>query len=140
MPITRPSRPALFMLAPVCALLLAACGTAVSTSSFKGEQHAIAQEIADFQSHATSSEQGKICEGDLAAAVVRRLGGKSGCEAAIKLQLNEVDSLEVSLQSVQIGAGGTTATAHVKSTYKGKLKPGTLTLTKEGGKWKIAGL
>ena len=128
------------MAAPLAALFLGACGTTVSTSKFKGEEHAVAQAIADFQSHATATDQAKICEKDLAAKVVAGLGGKKGCEAAIKRQLNQVDNLEVTVNSVTVAPDGKTATASVKSTHGGKQKPSRVSLVKEGGTWKLAAL
>ena len=127
---------ALFCLA-LAPLALAACGSTVSTSSFKGEQHAAAQAIADLQADATAGDETKICKNDLAAGVVTKLGGKKGCEKTIKTQLTEIDSLEVSVQSIQIAAGGKTAIAHVKSTYAGKKRAGTVSLAKESARWRI---
>src|SRR6476660_8311198 len=98
------------------ATALAACGSAVSTSSFKGAQHEVAQTISDLQADATAGDQKKVCGRDLAAAVVTRLGGKAGCERSIKQQLNELDSLETSVSSIQL-AGTARATANVKSIY-----------------------
>ncbi len=139
MPTRLAARPTLTLLClPLCAVAVAACGTTTSTASFKGEQHEVAQTVANLQSDATSAEEKKVCANDLAAAVVTRLGGQKGCEKAIKNQLAEVDTLEVSVQSVQIATGGTTATAHVKSTRSGKKKSGTVSLVKEGKDWKIS--
>ncbi len=120
------------------AVVLAACSGTVSVAAFKGEQHEAAQTIANLQSDATAAEEKKICANDLAGAVVTRLGGAKGCEAAIKNQLAEVDSLEVSVQSVHVGV--TTATAQVKSIHEGRKVASTVSLVKEGGKWKISGL
>jgi hypothetical protein len=122
------------------ALGLAACGNTVSTSGFKGEQHAIAQTIANLQSDATAGDEKKICANDLAAAVVTRLGATKRCEKAIKDQLAEIDSLEAKVESIQLGAAGTTATARVKSTHAGKSRVSTVMLVKEGGKWKVSAL
>jgi hypothetical protein len=133
-------RPLAILCLPLSALALAACGSTVSTSSFKGEQREVAQTVSNFQAAATTVEQKKICTEDLAAALVARLGGTKGCEAAIKSQLTEVDSLEASVQSVTLGAGGKTATAQVKSIREGKKATSALTLVKEGGKWKISGV
>ena len=72
--------------------------------------------------------------------MVTRLGGTAGCEAAIKSQLTEVDSLEASVQSVKVASDGKSATATVKSIHEGKSGPSTVSLVKEGGKWKISGL
>lgn len=133
-------RPLALLCLPLTALALAGCGNTVSTSAFKGAEQQVAQTIANLQADATAAEQGKICADDLAAAVVRRLGGAKGCEAAIKSQLQQVDSLEVSVQSVAVAPSGTTATAQVKSIHEGKSRPSAVSLVKEGGKWKISGL
>jgi len=125
---------------PLSGVALSACGSAVSTAGFKGEQHDVAQAVANLQSHATAAEEKKICGEDLAAAVVTRLGGTKGCEAAIKSQLAEVDSLAVTVGSVHIAADGTSATALVASIHEGKSHPSTIALVKEDGKWKISGL
>jgi copper chaperone CopZ len=120
------------------ALALAACASSVSTSSFHGEQHAVAQTIANLQTDATAGEQKKLCAQDMSAAAVARLGAAKGCEQAVKHQLDEVDSLEVSVESVQVAADGKTATASVKSIDEGKQRAGTVSLVKEDGRWKIS--
>jgi len=134
-PFTR--RTAALLSVPLAAVALAACGSTVSTSSFKGEQKAAAQTVANLQADATANEPGKICTQDLAAGVVAKLGGKRGCEQAIKSQLAEIDNLEVSVQSVKIGPGAATATASAKSTYEGKSRAATISLVREGAAWKI---
>ena len=139
--------------APLCATVLAlgaaGCGTAsTSTSAFKGEQHEVAQAIANLQSNLTSSDQKKVCTEDLAASVVAGLryaagsstGPAAGCEQAIKKQLTEIDNLELSVDSVTLTSGGSepTAQARVRSIYEGKTRISTLILVKEGGKWKLS--
>jgi hypothetical protein len=133
-------RPLTLLCLPLAALGLAACGSAVSTSSFKGEQHEVAQAIANFQTASTTGEYKKICGEMLSAAVVARLQGAKTCEKAIKNQLAEIDNLQVSVQSVQLASGSTGATAHVGSIYEGKTRVTKLSLVKEGKHWKIAGL
>lgn len=123
---------------PLCSLVLAACATTTSTSNFKGAEHEVAQTVANLQSDVTSGEQKKICGKDLAAGVVSKLGGTKACEAAIKEQLAEIDSTELVVESVKVN--GSTATATVKSVYGGKKRLKTLSLTSEGGKWKISTL
>jgi copper chaperone CopZ len=125
--------------APLLAVGLAACGTTTSTSGFKGEQHAVAQTVANLQNHATALEQKKICGQDLASAIVTRLNATTGgCKKAIETQLKEIDSFETTVGSIQIN--GDRATARVKSVYAGKKGIQTLTLVKEGGKWRISGV
>jgi uncharacterized protein YceK len=133
-------RPLTMLCLPLAALGLAGCGSAVSTTSFKGEQHEVAQAIANFQSAATTGEYKKICGEMLSASVVGRLGGAKACEKAIKSQLNEIDNLQVSVQSVHVAAAGTGATASVGSIYEGKTRAGKLSLVKEGKNWKLTGL
>jgi copper chaperone CopZ len=138
---TAPAKRALTLLcAPLLAVGLAACGAAaVSTSGFKGEDHAVAQAISNLQSDVTAGDEQKICANDLASAVVARLqGATGGCKQAITGQLAEVDSLELSVESVQVS--GATASARVKSVYEGKSRLSTLALQKESGKWKISAL
>jgi copper chaperone CopZ len=135
------SKRACGVLCPALATLgLAACGTTVSTNSFKGEEHAVAQTVANLQSDATAGEQGKICKSDLSAPVVARLGGAKGCEQAIKNQLTEIDNLELGVQSIKLNVAASSASATVKSTRAGKTTVSLLTLVKEAGKWKVAGL
>jgi hypothetical protein len=126
--------------AALCALALAACAKTVSTTGFSGAKRDVAQTVANLQTDATAGEQKKVCANDLAAATVARLGGAKGCEKAVKEQLTEVDSLEVTVQSVVLAKGETTATAQVKSIHQGKSRLSTISLVKEGGKWKIAGV
>jgi copper chaperone CopZ len=131
-------RPLALLCLPLSALALTACGNTVSTAGFKGAQREVAQTIANFQAAATAAEQKKICTEDLAAPLVARLGGTKGCEAAIKSQLTEVDSLEALVESVTISPGGKTATVHVKSVHEGKKATSPVLLVNEGGKWKIS--
>ena len=133
-------RYAAVLVAAALALGATACGSTVSTGSFKGAQHEVAQTLSDLQSDATSGDQAKICDNDLTAAAIARLGGRSGCEAAIKTQLGQTDNFELSVQSIKIAPGGKTATATVKSVYNGKKRTGTITLAKEGGRWKVTSL
>ncbi len=123
---------------PLCAVALAACGSTVSTTGFKGEQRAVAQTISNLQADATAADAKKICANDVAGTLVRSLGGVKGCERAIKDQLAEVDNLEASIQSIDVAAGAASATARVKSTYEGRSHAGTVTLVKEGKSWKIS--
>jgi hypothetical protein len=123
----------------LCLPGLAACGTTASTSSFKGVEHEVAQKIANLQSDATASNRENICKHDLSAPIVAKLGGRKGCEEALKHQLAQIDNLETTIVSVKVDTGGTTATAKVKSTYEGKTREKTLPLVKEASGWKVAG-
>jgi hypothetical protein len=133
-------RPITLMCVPLLALALSACGKTISTSAFTGEQHDVAQAISNLQSDATAVDEKNICANDLAAAIVSSLGGTKGCETAIKNQLAEIDNLETTIPSVKITAPGKTATAAVKSIYAGKAHVHSVSLVKEGGKWKASGL
>jgi hypothetical protein len=120
------------------ALGLSACAKSVSTSGLKGEAKAAAETIKNLQTDVTAGDEKKICKNDLAKPLVTKLDATGGCEKAIKGQLTEVDSFEVTVEAMQVS--GSTATAHVKSIYSGKGRKGTLSLAKEGGKWKISSL
>src|SRR5262245_20810372 len=128
---------------PVLAASLLGCANKVSTSGFSGEERAVAQTISNLQADVTAADQQKICRNDLAATVVGRLNAApGGCRQAVKRQVAEVDSLHMTVQSVQLGrtSAQPTASARVKSVYQGKMRPSTVSLVKEGGKWKISGV
>jgi hypothetical protein len=123
-----------------CALAIAACGEAVSTSGFSGASKGVAQTLSDFQNDATAGDEAKLCQRDLAANLtngLKRAGGAGGCQAALKEQLRQVDALNLTVQAISVK--GATAQARVKSTWSGKNRLSTLSLVKEGARWKISG-
>jgi hypothetical protein len=121
---------------------LTACGSTVSTA-FKGEQHEVAQSVSNLQTDARNADEQKICTNDLASGLVTSLSRASGgCKQAIKNQLTDVDSFDVTIHSIQVNTAQVppTASASVTSTYSGKTRPSTLLLVKEAGKWKVSGV
>ena len=70
--------------------------------------------------------------------VVSKLGGQKACETVIKNRLTEIDNTELKVESVKVD--GTNATAQVKSVYGGKKQIHTVTLAKEGSRWKITAI
>jgi hypothetical protein len=117
---------------------LAACGETASTNGFSGESQKVAQTVANFQADASSNDQKKLCENDLAATLTNQLRSTGGCQAEIKEQLKDIDSLGLTIESVAVT--GSSALARVKSTYSGKSAITTLKLAKEGSHWKISGI
>lgn len=144
----------LSLLGPVTATVLAAggltaCGTTtgVSTGNLSGDSRLVGQTISSLQSDAQSRNNQKICDNDLATALVTKLtAGGRRCASVISDQLNEVDSFDLSLDgasAITVKATAKplpTATARVKSTSANKTRLNTLTLVKEGTRWKISGL
>ena len=133
------------VLAVACAALFAvalgACAKTVSTGAFKGEEREVAQAVSNLQSDVTAGAEQKICSNDLAGAVVARLNAApGGCKRVIKDQLAEIDSSDVRVDSVALSGAGAarTATAKVRSIVSGKTRAATVTLSKEGTRWKIA--
>jgi hypothetical protein len=125
---------------PLLALGASACASTSTLSSFKGEEHAVAQVISNLQTYGTAGEAQKICTDLLSSSVTARLSSAhGGCEHALKEQLSQVDTPEVTVEKVQLH-GTTSSTAEVKSTYAGKAKLTTVTLVKEDGAWKISKL
>jgi hypothetical protein len=138
---TVPSRQ---LAAGLCAIVLAAyltaCGETASTSNFKGESHNVATTVADFQKDATAGDQKKLCENDLATTLTARLRSGGGCQAVLSKQLHEIDALNLTIESINVSGTSQRALARVKSTYSGKSRITTLTLVKEGPRWKISGV
>ena len=124
---------------PLLAVVVSACAS-TTANSFKGESHAVAQTIANLQTEATAGEAQKICSEELASTVTARLNSvPGGCKQALKSQLSQVDTQELTVEKVH-PHGSTSASAEVKSTYAGKNKVTTVTLVKENGVWKISKL
>ena len=106
-------------LAALVVVSVSACGKTVSTSSFSGEQHDVAQAISNFQSDVSGGDEKKVCTNDLAAAVVARLNSASGgCRQVIKNQLAEVESYDLTVDSVQITVPGHAASAPTATTAR----------------------
>jgi len=125
--------------AVLLSLTLSACAKTVSTSGLKGEAKSAAETVKSLQTNVTAGDEKKICEDDLAKALVRKLDATSGgCQQAVKDQLAEIDSFELTVEAVAVS--GSTASAHVKSISSGKSRKSVLSLVKEGGKWKISAL
>jgi hypothetical protein len=129
--------PCALLCAPALALTLAACGEAVSTGGFKGESHNVAQTLSNFQKDATAGDQVKLCQRDLAAKLTSGLKGAGGCQSKLESQLKQVDALNLTVESIVVK--GASAQARVKSTWSGKNRITTLSLVREGARWKIAG-
>jgi hypothetical protein len=126
------------LLAVALSLTAAACGTTtVTTGNFKGESHAVAHAIAEFQTDATNGDQKKVCHNDLAQSVQERLKSSGGCERAVKSQLQQIDNFNMTIGSIKL-LSTSTATATVASTHSGKSRVSTLQLVKEGKSWKLA--
>lgn len=129
--------------AVLCAALLAlglsACAKTVSTAGLKGEAKNAAEAVKDLQTNVTAGDEKKVCQNDLAKSLVTKLdAAPGGCQKAVKGQLAEIDSFEVTVEAMQVS--GSSATAHVKSIFSGKSRKGVLSLVKEGAKWKISAL
>ena len=123
------------------ALGLSACAKTVSTSGLSGEAKDAAETIKNLQSDVTAGDQKKVCDNDLAKALVTKLSSsKGGCQLALKEQLAEIDSLELNIDTVQVTSPAHAATATVTSVYAGKKRKSTMSLVKEGNKWKISAL
>ncbi|MDE3069137.1 MAG: hypothetical protein KGJ43_00210 [Acidobacteriota bacterium] len=134
-----PSKQAFAIAGLLAAVLgVAGCGETVSTSSFSGEGHAVAERISSFQRHATEASEGNICKDDVSAHLKQTLkAAHSSCAEALKEQLKQVEDVSLSVKSISVH--GTSAAARVQSTWSGKTCVSTLLLEREGKAWKIAG-
>ena len=121
----------------------AGCGRSEPDSSgkFKGEEKLVANAIEDLQSAGKKRDGDRICRELLAANVVRaiRQAGAKSCAARIEDSLDDADVFELTVKSVTVK--GTTATATVTSDDGNeKDRVDTMTLAKEGKRWKVAAL
>jgi hypothetical protein len=132
------------MTAALLAAAVAAVGCGSSTKSsagkFTGERKQVAEAVEDLQSAGRDKDADRICKDLLAQSVVARLkkapGAKNDCGEALGDSLDDADAFDMDVQSVTVS--GANATARVKSEAGKTDRVDTLTLVKEGGKWKLA--
>jgi hypothetical protein len=140
-----PRRSPVFALAAaaLCAALAAGCApTTTSTtnlSKFKGPQRQVAQTVADLRTAAGDDDDRRICTSILSRDLAARLASHGrGCPAVVHEAIRDADSLDMTVQSVQVT--GARATARVKLETGKKDRFATLGLVREGAGWRIAGL
>jgi hypothetical protein len=125
-------------IAALSAIALAGCAETTSASKFKGESHAVAEVISSFASHAGTADGETICDQELSKALKTKLSSAgTSCKSTIEEQLHEVDTFNLTIESISIE--GKRASAKVSSTVSGKPKLSTLSLVKEGKSWRISG-
>ena len=121
----------------------AGCGRSEPDSSgkFKGEEKLVANAIEDLQDAGRKGDATRICRDLLARDVVRTISkaGDKTCAQRVKDSLDDADVFDLSVKSVTVK--GATATATVTSDDGNeKDRVDTMTLAKEGKRWKIAAL
>jgi hypothetical protein len=125
------------LVVPVVAL--AGCTTAGSTSSkkFTGPANDVSKAISDLQSAAQRKDSGKICSQLLARALVTKLGGAgTACGQEMDKAIADADELTLDVQTIKVN--GDQATARVRQGSDGAFKQ--VTLVREAGAWKVAGV
>ena len=128
------------------ALLATGCGTTagdVSSATFsQPEQKAVATAVKDFSDAARKRDYKAICSDQLAAPLVKQLDTKQKtghCAERLKESLRDVDKTALAVRAVQVSGAGAVAT--VQATGTGRTEaPQRLKWTKEGSRWKLAGL
>jgi hypothetical protein len=132
----------LLALLAAAAPLLAGCGGQQSSDTsdrFRGQQRLVANTVEDLQSAAEDSDEGKICRDLLARALAERLArGTGGCQATVAAALQDTDTEEVDVRSVQIT--GERATARVRLETGKRDRVARVTLVRERNGWRIAEL
>jgi hypothetical protein len=138
-----PRPPAAALAAAACAALAVGCAPTTSSNTklgnFRGDQRQVAQAVVDFQRAANDGDDQRICRDLLAKALAGRLAARGrGCPAVVHEAIRDADSLDTTVQSVQVT--GRRASARVKLETGKKDRTTTLSLVLEGGTWRIAGL
>jgi putative lumazine-binding protein len=133
-------RRALFALLAV--LAVAGCApqsssTNDSAGDFRGAQRQAAQAIEDLESAASDGDQAKICRDLLSRALAGRLASSGrSCPATVDEALKDTDSFDITVESVRVN--GERATARVKLETGDDDRRATISLVREGNRWRIA--
>ena len=125
---------------PLLALLLvpalACSGAAASTGDFEGEEREVAQTIEDVQAAGQAGDEEELCNELFAEALVQRLqAGSANCRAELGSALDDADGYDLDVQDVTVQGGRATARVEVEG---GAAR--TLTLVREGGRWRVSEL
>ena|SRR5215207_4205777 len=133
----------LLALLVAAAAVVAGCGGQQSSEDtsdrFRGQQRLVANTVEDLQSAAEDSDEGKICRDLLAQALADRLArGTGGCQATVAAALDDTDTNELDVRSVQIT--GERATARVRLETGDRDRVARVTLVRERNGWRIAAL
>lgn len=118
-------------------------GADVSSASFaEPERRAVAAAVTDFADAARTREYEEICADLLAAPLVKKLDDARGterCPDQLENSLRDVDESDLAVRDVRID--GTSAVAVVQPTKTGDVEQQSrFTLSKEGSRWKLAGI
>ncbi len=129
------------------ALAPGGCGQTASNSAdkFKGRQKEVAQAVDDLRQAASKRDARKICDTLLTpdlksrlTALARQTGRGTDCADQLKKSLQDADSLDLTVQSVQIT--GNRAVARVKTNVtRGPDPTDTLVLADQRG-WRLSRL
>jgi len=118
-------------------LVATGCGPTSSTAKFSGESKSVAQVVSDLQSDGERRKPDDICNKLLAKGLQERISAAgTSCGAEMKKAIEDADTFKLDVQKVKVT--GTTATAIVKGTNRGKDVIRTFELVKEGGAWKLS--
>jgi hypothetical protein len=123
----------------ISVVALAGCTTAGSTSSkkFTGPANDVSKAISDLQSAAQRKDSGKICSQLLAGSLVTKLGGPgTACGQEVDKAISDADEYSLDVQTINVT--GDQATARVRQGSDGRTKQ--VTLVREAGAWKVAGV
>jgi hypothetical protein len=136
-------RVATVAVAVTLAALVAGCGRSEPDSSgmFKGEEKLVANAIEDLQTAGEKRDGARICNELLARSVVRaiRQAGAKTCAQRVEDSLDDADVFELTVKTVTVKGSAATATV-TSDDGNEKDRIDTMTLAKEGKRWKIAEL
>lgn len=107
-----------------------------SDADFSAEQQAIINRLAAFADATSNQDYKKLCE-DLLSKAAQKIGGD--CVKTFEQTGSQVKDFKIVVKSVKVNKDGKNATAAVNVTSN--IQKGTqaqnLSLTKEGGDWRI---
>jgi len=121
------------------ALAMAGCGAAPrdSAKEYKGDERAVAAVVERIETAARDNDSAVVCERLLSSsllAAVRKQG--TTCRTGVKDAFRDADSLDLTVDDVEIRSARATAKVGYRSGSKDKTM--TLELDREGGTWKIS--
>ena len=120
-------------------LLLAGCapsggGGGVDVDRFEGDEKLVAETLDDLSSAGRRDDAEQICSRLLSARLVEQLGARR-CVDVVGEQIEDAQVFDLEVDRVTVT--GDRATARVVSDFDGEEQPRTVTLVREGGRFKL---
>ena len=144
----RARRAAVTVLAAAAGLGIAGCGAATSSSStslddFPAAQRPVVSAVTSFADDASKRDYEAMCRDDLTTQLVDKLTAArqtTACPDQLKRSMQEVGTFDLTVQEGGVQVSGETARVRVTTDLGDEDRTDVITLQRQSGDWRVAGV